>query len=262
MLAQNTVNICLGHLPFPRSHAHHIDLMVSPHILSEVRRLVLVEDRVFGPNGNSLSEYAQLLWINENLSSIAGENRYLRIFHYRRFVAPDEPSNGKASINLPWATVITEKELVSYDKSFERTVRRELFNTPAQFSGGMIAQYATSHCLEDLMRFSAFLIEKKIMSPISVALFLRESIHIPSCNIGVFTQDSFREIFSILRRAAEFILSEHFIARDGYQRRSVGFLLERLNSFLIINRIREGASEENFGHNIVISDSEFVSATN
>jgi hypothetical protein len=235
--------------------------MVSPRIISGVRRLALVEDRLFGPNGSSLSEYAQLLWINENLKSLAGELPYIRIFHYRRFIARDKPRTGKASVNLPWATVITDRELIGYDKAFERTTQGELFNTPAQFSGGMLAQYAASHVIEDMMRFCAFLVEKKIITPPVAAIFLRENIHIPSCNLGVFTQDSFRAIFNVLRRAAEFVFSDHFVAREGYQRRSVGFLLERLNSFLILNRIREGLSAGQLGHNIVISETEVVSAT-
>jgi hypothetical protein len=262
MTEKNTINICLGHLPFPRSHAHHIDLMVSPRMIAEVRRLALVEDSSFGPNGSSLSEYAQLIWINDNLGSLVGERKYVRIFHYRRFVSAKEPATGRPSANLPWATVITEKELTEYDSAFDRVVTGDVFNTPAQFKGGMIAQYAMSHVMEDMMRFCVFLIEQKILSPIEVAMFLREDIHIPSCNIGIFKAESFRSIFSELKRAAEFITSPYFTPRDGYQRRSAGFLLERLNSFLIISRIRAGVIPESFGHNIVVSDSEVVSATN
>jgi hypothetical protein len=235
--------------------------MVSPKLIEGVTRLALVEDKLFGPNGSALSEYAQLLWIHEHIDRVLGGLNYIRIFHYRRFVTPHEPSNGKPSVNLPWATVITEKELAAHDKAFERQVEHELFNTPAQFGGGMLAQYAVSHVLEDMMNFCVFLLESKIMPPTEVAIFLRENIHIPSCNIGVFTRQTFVDIFGVLRRAAEFLFSRHFVPRDGYQRRSAGFLLERLNSFLILKRIREGVSEERLGHNIVISDSEIVSAT-
>jgi hypothetical protein len=235
--------------------------MVSPRMLGDVRRLALVEDSLFGPHGSSLSEYAQLIWIHDNIRALAGDCRYVRIFHYRRFVVATEPTVGKQSANLPWATVIAEKELSEFEHAFHRVVDGEMFNTPAQFNGGMLAQYAMAHVMEDMMKFCVFLVESKILSPIEVALFLREDIHIPSCNIGVFGLDSFISIFGDLKRAAEFIHSKYFTPRDGYQRRSAGFLLERLNSFLIIRRIRSGVSPERFGHNIVISESEVVSAT-
>jgi hypothetical protein len=262
VIEPNTLNVCLGHLPFPPAHAHHIDVMVSPKMIEGANRLALVEDRIFGANGSALSEYAQLLWINEHLARLLGDLEYIRIFHYRRFVSVDEPKLGKPSVNLPWATVVTTDQLVAYDKAFDRRVTHELFNTPAQFSGGILAQYATSHVIQDMMYFSAFLVDAKVLSPVEVSAFLRENIHIPSCNIGVFTRKTFTEIFGVLRVAAEFLSSRHFIVREGYQRRNVGFLLERLNSFLILQRIRAGLSAEMLGHNIVVSDSEVVSATN
>jgi hypothetical protein len=41
----------------------------------------------------------------------------------------------------------------------------------------------------------------------------------------------------------------------------MGFLLERLHSFAILQRVQSRMSPPNFGHNIVISESPIVSLT-
>jgi hypothetical protein len=261
MIAHNTLNVCLGHLPFPQSCAHHIDLMVSPKLIQGASRLALVEDKIYGPNGSAFSEYAQLFWIYRHIDSLMQDLEYIRIFQYRRFVSAEPPVNGKPSSNLNWATVIMPDELVAYNKDFDRQVLHEIFSTPIQPSGGMLSQYAFAHVLEDMMNFCVFLMEAKILSPMEAAAFLREEILIPSCNMGVFRKKTFTDIYNYLSLAAEFLYSRYFIARDGYQRRNVGFLLERLNCFLILQRIRTGLSEENFGYQMIISSSEVVSIT-
>jgi hypothetical protein len=261
MSAPNTLNICLGHLPFPQVHAAHIDLMVAPCLISGPTRLALVHDSLFGPHGSALSEYVQLLWILDRLDALAPDCDYVRIFHYRRFVSPDPAPVGQRSSNLPWATAIRSSDLPAFESTFVRHTRTELFNTAVQFHGGMLYQYAQSHVIDDMLNFARFLVEKSILSPLECAEFLSMQLHIPSCNIGIFSKASYAAIFGILRKAAAFLDSPDFVARPGYQRRSVGFLLERLNSFLIIQRIRSGASPSSFGHNIVISDEAVVSAT-
>ena len=107
MSAQNTLNVCLGHLPFPQTHERHIDLMIAPRLIAGPTRLALVDDSSFGPHGSALSEYVQLLWLLERLDGIAAGCEYVRIFHYRRFVSPEPPPLGQASSNLPWATTVS-----------------------------------------------------------------------------------------------------------------------------------------------------------
>lgn len=261
MSAPNTLNVCLGHLAFPQTHNRHIDLMIAPLLVAGPKRLALVEDSSFGPNGSALSEYAQLLWLLDNLWTLTAGCSYIRIFHYRRFVSAKTPPIGRRSSNLPWATTIHAADLDAFEPSFSRNCGSELFNTPVQFHGGMLYQYAQSHILEDILNFSKFLTENAILTPLDCAEFLSMQLHIPSCNIGIFTKAAYAEIFGALRRAAGFLESPYFVLRPGYQRRSVGFLLERLNSYLIIKRIRSGHSSSSFGHNVVISDTAVVSAT-
>jgi hypothetical protein len=61
-----------------------------------------------------------------------------------------------------------------------------------------------------------------------------------------------------LTRGTAFMRSSYFVPRAGYQRRVMGFLLERLTSYLILMRIADRASESNFGHHIIISDDNII----
>lgn len=261
MSDKNTLNICLGHLPFPASHAGYIDLMIAPRLIKGIKQVALVDDSLFGQFGSSLSEYVQLFWLLEHLDEISIGHSYISIFHYRRFVSRIEPIVGQVSINQPWSTAISEDDLNIFDVDFSRINNAELFNKPVQFKTGMVGQYASAHILKDFLNFTNFLIDSQILSPIEAAEFLRENIDIPACTIGVYSLETFKEIFGLLRKASDFIYSNCFLPRNGYQRRSMGFLLERLNSYLILKRIRDGLSFHNFGYNIVISSNPEVSIT-
>lgn len=260
-MKKNTLNICLGHLPFPSTHAHYIDLMISPCLVAGAKRFALVEDKKFGPHGSALSEYAQLLWLHEHLDEVAVGYEFIRIFHYRRFVSVTPPKVGSQSENLVWATTISPDNLDIFEADFGRYSEYEVYNTPAQFATGMLGQYAISHVLSDMLRFTDFLLMKGITNPNEAVDFLHQSMLIPSCNIGVWRVETYRLIFGILRDAAQFLYSQDFVSRPGYQRRSVGFLLERLNSYLLLKSIQIDSSRGVYGHNVVISDSLVVSHT-
>lgn len=262
MSDKNTLNVCLGHLPFPHSHLEYIDLMIAPRLIAGIKQVALVDDSLFGKFGSSLSEYVQLFWLLEHLDEISIGNNYISIFHYRRFVSRIEPTVGLPSSNQPWSTAVSEDELKFFKEDFSRINNDELFNKPIQFKGGMIGQYAHAHVLNDFLNFTNFLIDSEILNPIEAAEFLRENIDIPACNIGIYKIDTFKKIFGTLRKASDFIYSNYFTPRTGYQRRSMGFLLERLNSYLILKIIRNNSIKPNFGFNIVISENPSISLTN
>lgn len=261
MSEKNTLNICLGHLPFPHTHFDFIDLMITPRLITGNKQVALVDDRLFGQFGSSLSEYVQLFWLLEHLDEISIGNNYVSIFHYRRFVSRNEPSIGLPSINQPWSTAVTVDDLKFFHNDFSRTNNDELFNKPIQFKGGMIGQYAHAHVLKDFLNFTNFLIDSEILNPVEAADFLRENIDIPACNIGIYKIETFKNIFGTLRKASEFVSSNYFTPRTGYQRRSMGFLLERLNSYLVLNMVRKNLIKPNFGYNIVISENPSISLT-
>lgn len=263
MTAQaNTLNICIGHQAFPLPYWHHIDIMVAPNALAGHPRLTIIPDELYGPHGSSLSEYAQLFWVHEHLASLLDGRTFVRVFHYRRFISAHPPLCGKKSINLPWVTTLGSDELWQFEAEFDRLVTGEIFNTPIRLPSGVMEQYREAHLLEDFLRFGTFLIESNILDRTAVSRFMRTDLLIPSSSIGILHAESFQEIFSVLRQAANFLNTDFFFPREGYQRRNVGFLLERLNSFLIFERMANGKSPKSFGYQMLLSESEIVRHTN
>lgn len=258
MADQNTTNICIGHLPFPHAFNEYIDLMVAPKFIPGINRLLVVEDTSFGLNGHSLSEYGQLIWAMRYIDEIAPHSRYIRVFHYRRFVSRQLPPSATSSSNQSWTSTISANSLSDYREEFTRQSSGELFNTPVEFPGGIIGQYAEHHLLEDFLRFTEFLLTEHILTSHEAARFLGQPKLIASSSVGLFEKNNLKDMFTLIEKAAQFINAPLFISRDGYQRRTAGFLLERFQSYLIMRRIEAGKSPAMYGHNIVVSEDEQV----
>lgn len=254
MLQRNTFNVCVGHINFPAQFGHYIDVMLAPKFVSGSPRLLVIEDHLYGRYGHSLSEYAQLLWFTKRIDEIAPDYEFIRIFHYRRFISTHRPQDATPSSNEPWTSIARAQQLGIYERDFARSASSELFNTPLELFRGVAGHYAAGHQLEDYIRFSDFLLDKNVLSPLEVAEFLQQRKLIPSSSMGVFKRENLKFIFGFLEQASAFLDSNLFTDRVGYQRRTAGFLLERLQSYLIFKRIEAGSSPENFGHNIVISE--------
>jgi hypothetical protein len=257
--AGNTINICLGYGSFPAENFQYVDVMLSPRSIVGPNCNIVIPTTYFGEHGSSLSEYVQLLWLYDNFETIIRTHEYIRLFHYRRFVSRREL--GLPSANWKEVRWIAQSELQSCSEEFSRTSTSELFNKVQTFAGGVVVQYQQSHQLVDFIHFSKFLLESAILDPLHVALFLREQVLIPASSVGVFRSITLRQMLAVLRRAAEFINTDYFVPRRGYQRRVLGFLLERLHSYLLLVRIRSGQSEANFGHHIIISDGPVISSS-
>lgn len=256
----NTLNICLGHLPFPVQDRKYIDLMLVPKPVAANCNFALIPDATFGKHGSSLSEYAQLIWLYRNIEHISAGKEYLHIFQYRRFCATHKDI-GTTAVNNPWSTVIQESELPHFESDFVKHKDSELLNTPVRFPYNTVVEYSTVHILEDIQKFGQFLEERNILSPEEIADFFSSEILIPACNIGVFKVSSFIRTFNVLEKAATFIDSDYFIEREGYQRRNMGFLLERLNSYLLCSQVQKGLLPAHFGNNIIISETNVVQKT-
>jgi hypothetical protein len=254
----NTLNVCLGHVSFPHEFIRYVDLMLSPRDVSVPCRSIVVDDSYFGEHGSALSEYVQLLWLYDHFDTIVDSYEFVRVFQYRRFVSHSRIGRRSDRRYLRW---IKADELLRREKDFSRHSTTELFNQIHKFRKGMLRQYEAAHVLIDIINFSKFLLETEVLDSKRVALFLSDPPLIPASNMGTFRVATLREILATLRKAAEFIKSSDFTPREGYQRRVLGFLLERLNSHLLLQRVETGSSQASFGHHILISDGPEVTNT-
>jgi len=263
-MSPNTITICLGHKPFPRDYASYFDFHLSPLEIPGLDKLIVVPDSTFGMNGSCLSEYAQLLWLCMNESMLDGFD-FVRIIQYRRFVSAK--NTGFTLINQTWALGVLEAELNQYGSDFSRVSSHERINSvislPAIGMGANVYDnYANTHVAEDILAFSSYLLNQALLDQNEVSCFLSDYLLIPACNTGLFKKSEFLKVFKILLRASGFLHTEAFMPRESYQRRSVGFLLERLNSFLILKAVRAGIRDPTFGFNKLITQSPMATHTN
>jgi hypothetical protein len=249
----DTLNICLGHQPFPEEYASHVDIFLTCRRLYGQNRAIYVDDAIWGPHGGALSEYAQLFWLCDNFDHVVGDTPYVRIFQYRRFVSQNRIGR---EANVAYISLVSREDLPAFADDFARDMNAELFNRPFQFDGGMLGQFAFGHPLDDLLAVIRFLLQRERITPPAATAFLREEYLIPACNMGVFRRETLKHILALLRPVADFLQSPDFVAREGYNRRSPGFILERLNSFILLDMMRNGQAPQNFGNHIVISEPE------
>lgn len=258
------LNVCIGHQPFPMDFAHYVDYTISPLLLHGVKRLIVVPDDTYGENGSSLSEYAQLFWLYKKLNRVLHGEAYIRTFQYRRFVSDGQTQIGE-TCSLPFAKFIKTDELKFFHRDFLRSGTMEVINAPCRFAGGILGQYSSSHVLEDLLDFFSFLCKKKILSSLVVARFLREENLVPASSIALLSVENFKRVFSVLFEARNFMYEAGYTSRTGYQRRNMGFMLERLHSCLLLELLLEAKQSANHtlktGVHMVISESAQISPT-
>jgi hypothetical protein len=220
---------------------------------------ITIADDEFGPQGHTLSEYVQLIWLFRNFEQIVGEADYVRLFQYRKFIASRRI--GKPS-NLAYARWLRPNDIAHCSAEFSRHSSGELVSSPLDLprrhSMTMATQYARAHNFEDLLAFTEFLRSAEILTDKSAAEFMAQSDLIPSASLGVFRRQTLKLILESLTKASSFVESNAFVTRNGEQRRNMGFLLERLHSFLIFQHILETGVNIAIGQIAVINESPII----
>ena len=189
-------------------------------------------------NHKIFNEYASLFNLRSTFDNSKNLDELITICQYRRFVF--NKKIGKQSINMPWCSVLTNKEMKSLSVTNEYlslTGNTYLLGSAIQIPS-ILQQYAEVHFIRDILQFTSTLIDLGILTNEDAFHFLNSKYLIPSPSCGTFTLGCFIEIFKVLELAAIGFWSNGYKSYDDpYQSRTVSFLLERLNSFLLISYI-------------------------
>jgi hypothetical protein len=103
---------------------------------------------------------------------------------------------------------------------------------------GMLGNYADSHYSRDILRFCADLVDAGVLSNAQVFHFLSQPLLIPSPSCGSFPLRSFLRIIETLETAAQCFFKHGYKPYDDpHQGRVCGALIERLNSYLLIEQL-------------------------
>jgi hypothetical protein len=173
------------------------------------------------------------------LDSSNKDGDIITIAQYRRFVL-NFPL-GKDSTNQSWVKVISTQEAEQFnlvDGLMPRHNQSYLLGSAVSLIDGISGQYAQVHFFRDILRFTSVLIDSEILSDNEANAFLNQKIFIPSPSCGSFTIELFIELFGQLEHAARVFWDNGYKVYDHpYQGRVCSFLLERLNSYLLLKHL-------------------------
>lgn len=202
-----------------------------------------------------LSEYLTLFMLRRKLEEEKRSDGRITICQHRRFVL--NTALGQEAQNLPSSRMIPPEIAANLDPiMLEPRSGDHLIASPLVLSTTILDQYHLHHPLRDLLRFLADVVDANLLSSHDAhnVLNLKVLIPVPSC--GVFPISAFLKIFGLLERCACAWHAGGYVPRDGYQARSTGFMLERLNSYLLIRYLSEHGIDfaQVVGHTTVVGE--------
>lgn len=209
-----------------------------------------------------IGEYHYLFRLNRQLKRSAIPTT-IRIAQYRRLVI--NTAIGATADNQPWTRIVTGEVARDLDATKLTNPRKMGFLISSLFPiPSVLAQYNSSHNLRDLLRFLADAVDAHAITEQDAAATLLVNALIPAPSNGTFPGLSFSRMMDLLERAAIQFIEGGFIERAGYQRRALGFCLERLNSYLLLKELGQHSLQidEVLGQQITISEQSTVSVTN
>jgi hypothetical protein len=236
-MQKNIKYVCIGHKP-PDFQPPLDYLMLCPESLGLPNELVIRDDR-FGSNydGASLAEYSQLFGLAELIESGDFDADGLFLFQYRKFLSPI--TGGYESV-APWVKVLSPSnaadvfpDLESFNKHSDQMIIGSIFN----FGESISDNYSKAHVTEDLVTFAAACSESGAIPPSDIKLLASMHGIIPSPALCYIPTHHFLELMKPLKMACEVFMKHYHVKRTGYQSRSTGYLLERLHSLLICQRV-------------------------
>jgi hypothetical protein len=166
------------------------------------------------------------------------------ICQYRKFVSRRRINRAPAP---KYRTMdLVPKEMLAPDvfaRELDPGPNRFLISTPSSFGQHWkrsrrmtcVEQYAKSHHVEDLLRFTAVAVELGVIAKTEVWAFFEEDNIIPGgIELGVFPVPFWLDGINALEAIVRECVRTFPAARDGYQARSWAFCTERLGSYLLL----------------------------
>ncbi len=205
---------------------------------------------------NILSEYYWLFSLKRTLCSIGEIPNKITIAQYRRFVISDHNIGSKFT-NLLYSKYLTTEEISGLDlnKLMLPKIGESLINTPFILEPyDIMLDYARNHIVRDLLRFLSDSIDSNLLEPKFIIPMIYSKSIIPAPTIGTFKFEDFLKIMDILENLVFNYINRGYVARGGYQSRVIGFLLERVNSAMLLNLHKDNPTLYEIGSHIVHSN--------
>lgn len=235
---------CIGHQP-PLFEVPISYQMLCPTSLG-IPNEIVIEDNRFGLpiDGTSLAEYSQLFALADMLSAgeIVADNLYL--FQYRKFISP---LDGGTPANAPWIKILTPENsgsMMPTNEFLESLTSRVIVGSHHDFEESISANYARAHVIEDLVLFTASCAQNQLLTETNIKNLATLRGIIPSPALTFINVQLFIHTMEILKKSWDHFSQHYMTTREGYQRRSAGYLLERLHSTLLCDWLLNGSEPE------------------
>lgn len=219
--------------------------MLCPKALG-VPNEIMIDDNRFGQgvDGASLAEYSQLFGLYDMLLSgdIIADDLYL--FQYRKFLSP---TYGGLDSVAPWVRVLTPEMVSSIFPTLEHLhtyASRLAVGSVFDFGESISSNYTRVHVPDDIVLFAAACAESGVLSQEDIKSFATIRGIVPSPAVCYLHTDLFIKIIGILKAVWERYYPHYQIARNDYQRRAAGYLLERLHSFLLCKWLMDNSEPD------------------
>jgi hypothetical protein len=208
-----------------------------------------------------VGEYHYLFALRRQLERDNDLDRVV-VCQYRRYVSCYP--QGVPSSNHPWTSVVTPSEASGSTANSLIPSRGDWLTTSAiNCLPNVSAQFAQHHPIRDWFRFLADSGDAAILSSDEIYQASHLSILMPAPSNGCFPTPVLIEHLRRLECCALAFLRSGYRPYDGYQRRIIGFCLERLHTFLILQSLAKFGINlpDVLGHQITVSDTETVIPT-
>jgi len=253
--------VCVGHVP------PLFSLADTPLFFLCEQDLGVAGSWVFGEEypdlmkyGHTLSEYSALFALCRRIKKDGNVPPRIVLTQYRKFVA--NQNIGTISENMNYVNTLPGEGLSLNKKDVEPLTGNIMVSRPVDLKMKVLDQYSKVHVLRDLLAFVSDSVDRGVISNAEAKEMIDSRIMIPAPTLGCYDGRSFVEIFSLLDQASVYFLARNYQPRGGYQRRVLGFCLERLHSYLLLKRLGfPDLRHENFGWQVVVSDTATVQTT-
>jgi len=164
------------------------------------------------------------------------------VFSHRKIVV--RTTVGREAVNNPvYREISIEEALELTDDELRPRVGCEfLIGKPTFFEQSVFGHYAECHYAVDLVDYLSIAVQMNVMKPADVEKFSRDTVFIPGgCELGIYPTDWFCETLQKLELLGRVFLDKYadrVQAYDPYQVRAIGFLAERLGSYLLLKELR------------------------
>jgi hypothetical protein len=171
--------------------------------------------------------------------------KYVGICQYRKFVS--HYKIGVTADNYQVMDITTNHSLdkASLADAMIANKIKPLISQPGQFlqqdrKYNYLYQYKDVHHIEDILRFTAQLVENNVINKEDAYLFLNEEIFIPGgLELGIYPIDFWMSTMTQLEKVVSECISLFPTNREGYQSRAWAFCMERIGSYLILKELKK-----------------------